>query len=70
MTGYVQRTTGIAVMQTGDSPFNETATRIRVTDDGAGEYVVIEQDEGSVKVAPEDWPTIRDAVDRLIAEAR
>jgi hypothetical protein len=45
------------------------ATSITICDEAAGEFVEIEQtgrDLGKIAIAPEQWPSIRDAIDNAI----
>lgn len=67
---YEQRITSITVAPAGDGTYSDDATRIDLIDEGAGEFVSVEQDSGSVRIDPEEWPAIREAIDRMIAEAR
>jgi len=51
--------------------YSEQATIIRLEDEGAGYYVAVEQhdrtDIGKIAITPEEWPTLREAIDRLMA---
>lgn len=69
MKGFAQRFTQITVAVAGDSVISETATRITIEDEAAGEMVAVEQPDRGAKVliSPEEWPQIRDAIDKMIA---
>ena len=43
--------------------FGESATRVKLEDEGAGGYLILEQDGGSIRLDPEE-------LDLIIAEAR
>lgn len=68
---YVSRTTQITVLPKDAAIYNETATKITIEDEASGEFVVIEQsrsDYGKISIIPEEWPAMREAIDRLIGE--
>lgn len=68
------RTTQVVVLPEGQPLYAESATKIEITDESAGEFVIIDQsgtsDFGKIGVSPEDWPAIREAVDKMISECR
>lgn len=69
---YVQRVTEITVLPAGLSPSSERATRIKIADEGGGEFVEVEQIHSSfvsglTRIDPDEWPHIRDAIDKMIA---
>lgn len=66
---YEQRVTEIIVMPEGAGLIGEQATRINLVDEGAGEFVIVEQESGSIRIDPEEWPTIKQAIDRMIGAA-
>lgn len=71
---YEIRTTCLTVNQTGEPLFSEAATEVRVVDEAAGEFVEVSQegraDLGKIQINPEEWPTLRDAIDQMIAQCR
>ena len=69
MKGFAQRFTQITVAVVGESVISETATRITIEDEAAGEMVAVEQPGRGAKVliSPEEWLLIRDAIDKMIA---
>ncbi len=73
-TEYETRVTALTVAPKGEPTFSERATVISINDEAAGEFVEISQPalDGLKKIALDcdEWPAIRDAVDRLIAECR
>ncbi len=54
--------------------FSEGTTKISIDDEAAGEFVVIEQQEsteqGIIKISPDEWPTLRTAINQMIASCR
>lgn len=74
MSKYIQKITKITVLPENDPIFSELATTIEIDDEAAGEYVRVVQyhrhDDGTVCFDREEWPVIRDAIDKLIAECR
>jgi len=73
INAYVQRVTEITVLPAGMSPSSERATRIKIADEGGGEFVEVEQIDSSlisglIRIDPDEWPHIRDAIDKMIAE--
>lgn len=74
MTEYETRVTALIVLPKGDETFSEFATHVRLADQAAGEYVEVEQiardDLGKIAINPEEWPTLRAAIDRMIGECR
>ena len=69
MTKFTQRITQVTVAAEFATVISETATRITIEDEAAGEMVSVEQPDRGAKVlmSPEEWPQIRDAIDKMIA---
>lgn len=72
---YVSRVTQVTVQPEGKPLYDATSTIIDIDDEGGVEFVEITQypedkDEQSIRVAPEDWPMIRKAVDDLIKQCK
>ena len=74
MTDYIVRNIGQAVLPSGESLYSEMATIVTIVDEAAGEFVEVEQhgrsDLGKIAINPEEWPTLRAAIDTLIGECR
>lgn len=75
MTTYKTTITSIAMHIEGQSPiFGETATEIRLDDEGGGLYLVLDQsgqdgaESGIVKLNPEELPVIMEVVRRLLEQ--
>ena len=70
MTAYETRTIGMAVSVAGEAIFHEGTTKIEIADEAAGEFLEISQEVGVIKISPEEWPTLRAAIDKMIGECR
>ncbi len=46
------------------------STIVEIVDEGGGEFVVVKQTTGEVRIDPGEWPAIRKAINRLIKECR
>ena len=64
------RTLALVVLPDGEPIFHERATRVEIDDEGAGEFLVLHQYEGKMKIDPSEWPALRAAIDRMVAECR
>jgi hypothetical protein len=72
MTDYKIRTTQVMV-HPADNPtiLSELTTTVSIDDEGGGECVKAEQtNTGSILINPDEWPAIREAIDRMISECR
>lgn len=72
---YHVRTTAMAVaLNSAPELFAETTTIVRIDDEAAGEYVVVEQhhSEGLSKtiISTEEWPQLRQAIDTMVSACR
>lgn len=71
---YESRITRITVAPEKEPLFSELATTITIDDEAAGEFVVVEQNHsaasGKIAINPEEWPALREAIDRMIKECR
>lgn len=75
MPNYTTRTMSIIVLPEGEQIFSEMATIVSIDDEAAGEFVSVKQNrrEGitqEIKIDVEEWPTIREAIERMIAECK
>ncbi|HCP22334.1 hypothetical protein [Spongiibacter sp.] len=70
MTDYKCRVMQVVVHPEKDAfIFSEMATRISIDDEGGGEFVKAEQtNTGSILINPDEWPELRAAIDRMVAE--
>jgi len=74
MRDYEIRTTKLVVAPRGDQVFSEMATWVEVKDEARGEFVMVTQsgrtDVGQIAIDVDEWPALRDAIDRMIAQCR
>lgn len=75
MMDYETRTLSILVAPKDQPTFSEYATEIKIVDEeAAGEFLEVSQtgrtDLGKIAINPEEWPTLRDAIDRMVKECR
>ncbi|NCY25564.1 MAG: hypothetical protein EBX37_12135 [Alphaproteobacteria bacterium] len=72
---YEIRTMELHVGKPGDTSFEDGATRVSIDDEAAGEFVKVVQyrsddQEHVITIDPDEWPTIRKAINRMVAECR
>jgi hypothetical protein len=72
---YETRTLSILVAPKDQPTFSEYATEIKIVDEeAAGEFLEVSQtgrtDLGKIAINPEEWPTLRDAIDQMIKQCR
>lgn len=71
-----RRVLKVSVLPEGESLFSERSTEIEIEDEGAGEFVKVRQEGGHTDYSkhllfdPDEWPSIRDAIDQMIGECR
>ena len=74
MRDYEIRTTKLVVAPRGDQVYSEMATWVEVKDEARGEFVMLTQsgrtDAGQIAIDTDEWPALRDAIDRMIAQCR
>lgn len=66
---FVLRTTGVVVNTEGSPLFSESATKIEIVDEAAGEFLEISQtddDVSKIRITKEEWPSIQAAIDLMI----
>lgn len=69
------RTLSVIVLPDNARIFDEKATVISIEDEAAGEYVKVHQchdatEDGTILIDPNEWPAIRDAIERMIGQCR
>lgn len=70
------RVTRVHVVPQGDVLFSEQAFQVEITDDAGGEYVIVTGealnalDSGQIAINPDEWPTLRRAINRMVKECR
>ncbi len=69
MTFHIQLS-AVIVKPEGAPIYSERATIVRMDDEAGGPFVVVEQharaDLGKIMIEPDEWPTIRKAIDQMI----
>jgi len=67
---YEARTTKMIVGIKGQQIFDDSVTEIEIVDEAAGEFLEISQEGGKLRFDPEEWPHVRDAVNRMFKLCR
>ena len=69
MRTYELMASAFTVLPKGEPMFSEMATTVRLEDEGAGLFVVVEQhgdNTGTVSFCTEEWPTVKEAIEALL----
>jgi hypothetical protein len=69
-TKFERRVTQTTVVPVGEAIFSEWAVSVSICDESAGEFIVVGQQEGSLRIDPHEWPAIRDAIDEMVGMCR
>ena len=76
-TEYEIRVTRCHVLPKGEPLFSEMAATVEIVDEAGGEYVLVKQQstrpdsgEQTIAIERDEWPPLRDTIDRMIAECR
>lgn len=70
---YETRTVQIGVVAIGQPLFDESVAMIEIADEAAGEFIAVTQPGfpgKGIQVNPDEWPVIREAIDRMVSECR
>ena len=71
---FEKRVVGVVVCKEGEPIYSELTTHVVIADEAGGEYVEVQQsgrnDLGKIAIEPEEWPTLRAAIDELVAACR
>ena len=71
---FETRTLAVIVVPKGHPTHSDYATKIEITDEGAGEFVELTQPGneryGKIGIAIEYWPQLRTAIDSMLADCR
>jgi len=74
MRDYEIRATKLVVAPKGEEVYSEMCTFVELTDEAAGEFVMVSQsgrtDLGKIAISPEEWPALKDAINRMILQCR
>ena len=50
--------------------YHDSGTTIEIVDEGGGEYLEISQDSDSIRIEPEEWGSLKAAIDKMINQCR
>ena len=72
----MSRITKVTVIPEGEPLFSEMATEVEIVDEAGGEFIKVSQchsrvgddARGEICIAPEEWPTLKLAIDEMIRE--
>ena len=72
---YENRVTEITILPANEPLFCERATKVRIDDEAAGEFLIVSQCHDSIKpgeiaIESDEWPAIRDVIDSMVAKLR
>lgn len=67
---YETRVIRLLVVPKEDHVYSEMATQVIIDDKGAGEFVSVIQDKGEIRIAPEEWRPLCDAINKMIEQCR
>lgn len=75
MMEYESRITEMTHCTKGVPLFHESSITIRIEDESGGEFLVVSQStdagpDNCIRIDPEEWPTLRDVIDRMHAQCR
>lgn len=64
------RVTRLHVLPEGEPLFSEQAYTVEIDDEAGGEFVVVSDCEGKIRLNPEEWPALRRAINQMVKECR
>ena len=67
---YETRTTKMIVGVKGEQIFDESTTEIEIVDEAGGEFLEISQDEQKLRFDKEEWPHVRNAIEKMFKLCR
>ena len=75
MRKLIQRTTRMHIVPEGEPIFSELGYTIEIDDEAGGEYIHLKDgsitgDKDGVKIDPDHWPAVRDAIDRMVDQIK
>lgn len=60
------RITQLTVTPPGAQIYDESAFRVTIDDEGAGEFVIVYDGNGEIRIDPGQWEALLDAIDTLV----
>jgi len=70
---YESRIIAMSVGPHDQPTYSEMATLVTIVDESGGEFVEVEQSGtglGKIAINPEEWPALRDTIEKLIGMCR
>jgi hypothetical protein len=67
------RITKLTVVPDDKPIFDDGATDVELIDEGGGEFLIVRQvssGDGQIRLDPSEWPTVREAIDRMMKEVK
>jgi len=64
------RVTRLHVLPEGEPLFSEQAFTVEVDDEAGGEFVVVSDCEGKIRLNAEEWPALCNAINQMVKECR
>lgn len=66
------RITQLSVAPEGADLYDERSTHIEIDDEGSGEFVKVVQplNGAEIRIDPEEWPCIREAINNMIEDIK
>lgn len=64
---YETLLTAITLKPKGEALYSDEATRISLDDTGGGMFVTVSQGYREICINPDEWTTLRDAIERMLA---
>mgnify|MGYP000084761997 CR=1 FL=1 len=70
----IARVKTMAVLPDSEPLFSERCTDVMIVDEAGGEFIEVSQhgngDLGKIQINPEEWPVLRETIDRMIGECK
>lgn len=68
---YIIREKSLIVTKAGEALTDETNTIVEIEDEGCGEFVIVRHgDSNAIRIDPDEWQTLRKAIDRMVKECK
>lgn len=64
------RVTRLHVLPEGEPLFSEQAFTVEIDDEAGGEFVVVSDCDGKIRLSPEEWPALCRAINQMVKECR
>lgn len=67
---HTTRVTRLHVLPEGEPLFDVRGFRVEIDDEGGGEFVIVSEFGGNIRIDAKEWPALRKAIDRMVKECR